>query len=188
MVHDRSAYIKGCRCDECRAANAAYSKEYRRRRPESQFVEYRNCLQCGTRFGVTHGNAARGFGRYCTLRCFGASQRKADGDRTSRRAERIPDHPLANQQGRVLSYRRMLFEKIGPGSHACHWCGRLVNWNARIGRGVGREDLIVDHLDGNKQNNGESNLVPACNFCNTLRAHIKSWKDLTGLPIVRLEP
>lgn len=59
----------------------------------------------------------------------------------------------------------MLFDTIGPGSHPCHWCERLVTWRARRGDSE-VDDLVVDHLDGNRSNNEPSNLVPACQPCN----------------------
>ena len=39
-------------------------------------------------------------------------------------------HPLAQADGQAYTHRIVLFEKIGPGVHACHWCGREVEWNA----------------------------------------------------------
>lgn len=32
------------------------------------------------------------------------------------------------------------------------------------------DDIVVDHLDGSRDNNHPVNLVPSCNFCNMLRA------------------
>lgn len=62
--------------------------------------------------------------------------------------------------------RLVLYEKIGPGPHPCHWCGRLVNW----GIGITVDGLLADHLDWNHQNDAPENIVPSCNNCNTRRA------------------
>lgn len=74
-------------------------------------------------------------------------------------------HPLARAKGQVHEHRVVLYDAIGPGSHPCHWCGCTVEW----GYGLGPSVLVVDHVDGVKTNNALSNLVPACNPCNTLR-------------------
>jgi len=68
-----------------------------------------------------------------------------------------PGHPLAGRKGRVALHRVVLFSKIGPGKHKCHWCGKEVSW----ARG-----LQVDHLDWDKSNNDPNNLVPSCGHCN----------------------
>lgn len=75
-----------------------------------------------------------------------------------------PDHPLADSTGCVRVHRAVLFDKIGPGEHECHWCPRLVSWE---GRGINR--LVADHLDDDRWNNAPENLVPACRRCNTER-------------------
>jgi hypothetical protein len=73
------------------------------------------------------------------------------------------DHPLA-VGGRIYEHRKVLYDKIGPGPHLCHWrCGRLVNWG-------GTKGLHTDHVDGVRTNNDPDNLVPACPSCNKLRA------------------
>lgn len=80
--------------------------------------------------------------------------------------------PLGDHQGAAAVHRIRLYETIGPGSHACHWCGTAVTWQRFLGswRGV----LVVDHLDGDKGNNHVSNLVPSCFSCNALRGR---WSD-----------
>jgi hypothetical protein len=80
-----------------------------------------------------------------------------------------PNHPLAPSNGRTYEHRLVLFESIGPGTHLCHWCGRPVTWDLSYYYGGGFDALVSDHVDGNKRNNDPSNLVPACNLCNTLR-------------------
>lgn len=75
------------------------------------------------------------------------------------------EHPGALSCGITRYHRIVLWDKIGPGIHACHWCGRDVYWDRLI-----TEDwyttLVVDHVDWNKSNNDPDNLVPACNACN----------------------
>lgn len=41
-----------------------------------------------------------------------------------------PGHPLATN-GSVREHRAVLFDKIGPGMHSCHWCAKPVTWGGR---------------------------------------------------------
>lgn len=80
------------------------------------------------------------------------------------------DHPLADKAGNLAEHRKVLYDKIGPGPHPCHWnaiskCGKLsMEWG-----GVG--GICVDHLDDVKTNNDPLNLVPSCRGCNGSRRH-----------------
>lgn len=77
------------------------------------------------------------------------------------------DHPLVNVQGYAYEHRLVLFDKIGPGWHPCHWCAEPVTWDVR---NVGEAGcLTVDHLDAQRLNNVPENLVPSCIQCNSAR-------------------
>lgn len=81
-----------------------------------------------------------------------------------------PEHPLRGKRGEVFEHRVVLYDHIGPGPHPCHWCGSPVDWRVRAQWASFRGDeLVVDHLDGNPQNNDPANLVPSCFTCNTRR-------------------
>lgn len=80
-----------------------------------------------------------------------------------------PDHPLANQR-MAYQHRVVLYDKIGPGPHPCHWCERELDWKAKKER-----QLIVDHLDAVKLNNAPDNLVPSCGPCNVMRGAFMNW-------------
>lgn len=81
-----------------------------------------------------------------------------------------PLHHLAGKTGAVYLHRAVLFDKIGGGSHQCHWCKDDIEWSVK-----GSRKLVVDHLDNNKQNNDEGNLVPSCHSCNTSRGLFANW-------------
>jgi hypothetical protein len=78
-----------------------------------------------------------------------------------------PGHPLSDRNGYVGEHRAVLYDRIGPGPHHCHWCGTEVNWMP--GSGARRGALVVDHLDNDAFNNADANLVPACQPCNGTR-------------------
>lgn len=81
------------------------------------------------------------------------------------------DHPLS-VNGKLFEHRKVLYAAIGPGPHACHWCGVAVDWIlGRCAKGA----LVPDHLDGNKANNDLANLVPSCNPCNSRRGMLMLW-------------
>ena len=59
-------------------------------------------------------------------------------------------HPLATKYGLVRLHRKVLYEKIGPGEHPCHWCGETVRW---MNGNRSKDSLVSDHVDGDTQNN-----------------------------------
>ncbi len=98
------------------------------------------------------------------------------------RVVRVPiTHPLANinsslsKDGKTveaLLHRVVLYAKIGPGPHPCHWCAKPVDWMRMRGLPAKAPDrLVTDHLDENIRNNDPDNLVPSCSGCNANRAH-----------------
>lgn len=64
-------------------------------------------------------------------------------------------HPLAIGKGVVAEHRYVLYEKIGPGTHPCYWCGQPRDWG-------GRDGIHVDHMDNDPLNNEPWNLEPSC--------------------------
>jgi hypothetical protein len=83
------------------------------------------------------------------------------------RSHHLPGHPLATPCGRVYDHQVVLYEAIGAGPHACHWCDRDVHWDATKGQ---PHRLTVDHLNGIGDDNRLANLVPSCPPCNSRRA------------------
>jgi hypothetical protein len=77
-------------------------------------------------------------------------------------------HPLADKAGRIYEHRVVLYDKIGPGSHKCHWCLKIINWDDGT--------LTVDHLDFDRKNNDPENLEPSCLSCNSKRTYYKGME------------
>lgn len=75
-------------------------------------------------------------------------------------------HPVADKRGSAYSHRLVLFAKLGPGLHPCHWCSTDLEWGV---------DLTTDHLNDDCTDNDPDNLVPCCQSCNTRRALAKRW-------------
>lgn len=75
-------------------------------------------------------------------------------------------HPLASPNHQVSEHRKVLFDKIGPGPHACHWgCGKVLDWHMSR-----RTDAIkADHINGDTLDNSSENLVASCAICNARR-------------------
>jgi hypothetical protein len=184
MEHGKvSGYSSGCRCDDCRAAIAKYMGE---RREARKII--RTCAECGREYrGLPDSLIAksrREHKKFCSQEC--ASTAAGTGARPVV-YDRV--HPLADRTGRVAVHRKVLLEKIGPGTHPCHWCRQPVTWMVRARADGGRvADLMADHLDGNCRNNDPANLVPACSFCNVLRGWVWKWERLTGRAIGEMSP
>jgi len=85
---------------------------------------------------------------------------------------RMPRHPLARASGHVLEHRMVLFDSIGSGTHACHWCAMVTTWSNSWPKSA--DALVVDHLDRDRTNNVPGNLVPSCQPCNAKRAN--EWR------------
>lgn len=81
-----------------------------------------------------------------------------------------PDHPLAGIRGYVSEHRVVLYDKIGPGEHPCHWCGKTVRWFKQA-RNLAGVVLVVDHVNSDEHDNRPENLVPSCQGCNGTRWH-----------------
>lgn len=77
-----------------------------------------------------------------------------------------PRHPLAGKHGNVYVHRMVLFDAIGYGPHACHWCGTEVDWKPKGTPG----ELQPDHLNNQGDDNRLENLAPSCRACNAGRA------------------
>lgn len=76
------------------------------------------------------------------------------------------EHPVANPSGITQYHRVVLFDKIGPGEHKCYWgCGRVLSWEKKYPQSL--DALVVDHLNGVRDDNRPENLVPSCAPCNS---------------------
>jgi 5-methylcytosine-specific restriction endonuclease McrA len=72
---------------------------------------------------------------------------------------KVDSHPLADNGGVVYVHRLVVYELHDGVCQPCHWCGVSLEWGT----------AVVDHLNENKQDNREENLVVSCNNCNRAR-------------------
>jgi hypothetical protein len=127
----------------------------------------RTCESCKREFDARLANVNNGKGRFCSRGCANDGQRREFI--TSRyRYVTVKAHPLKPGGGKLPAHRVALYDKIGPGPHACHWCETGISWDVR----PSVEGCIdTDHLDGDRYNNDPANLVPSCHRCNITRRH-----------------
>lgn len=123
------------------------------------------CDNCGA--AITRPpSLLKGRHAYCDRECRSEGMRKM---RTKTRRMRVdPSHPLAGKTGRFAEARAVLYDRIGPGPHPCHWCGQAVNWAVGL-IGQRPDTLIADHVNGDPLDDRPENIVPACGTCNGSR-------------------
>lgn len=132
-------------------------------------------MQCGSAFKTWEFKIKEGNGKFCSRKC-ASTYRKENHIPKPGTYETVlaPGHPLASDAiGKLWAHRVALYDKIGPGSHACFHCQEPVEWTFGIRKG----GLVVDHLDGDKRNNSPENLVPSCNRCN---CHVRVVGKMIG--------
>lgn len=124
------------------------------------------CETCGHDFSPNQNARAA---RFCSHACYWSSLRgRTFKDSVRYRMRKAPGHPLAPPSGTVAISRLVLYEKIGPGPHNCHWCGAHVEWI--VGADVGTTgSLLADHVDWDVENDEPGNLVASCHPCNAHR-------------------
>lgn len=128
----------------------------------------RACNHCG----ATYSRPFSQLGSFCSPKCAYAARTKR---RTSvRRLRYLPSHPLAGSTGLLSAARAILYERLGPGWHHCHWCSGGIRW-LRGHQGNNTRAILADHLDSNPLNDAPENIVPACGRCNGSRT--QSVKD-----------
>lgn len=134
----------------------------------------RDCESCSGSFKISLSRAnVPGKGRFCSRACVNEGQRKEDI--TSRyRYVTVSSHPLRPEGGKLPEHRLVLYKKIGPGPHRCHWCGKPIAWDVP----PSADGCIdTDHLDGDRLNNEPKNLVPSCHRCNIIRTHDRQFEN-----------
>jgi hypothetical protein len=104
---------------------------------------------------------------WCSHACHAIGKRK-DAERETRRMRKASGHPIAPAGGLVAEARFVLYEKVGPGPHPCHWCGKVVPWVVGQ-KGNVDECIVADHLNADPLNDSPENLVVSCGRCNRTR-------------------
>lgn len=126
----------------------------------------RQCETCGADFEPKAPKTRPG--RFCSLACYYSSELPRSTRKARVKDQRLTNakgHPIAPPGGVVAVARLVLYEKIGPGPHPCHWCGSTIDWK----RGLVPGALIADHVNWDRNDDSPGNLVPACLPCNTNR-------------------
>ena len=121
------------------------------------------CETCGAHFSPRQTTKAN---RFCSPSCYHVFPRTKRAG-IEHRLQRSVGHPLAPASGIVATARIVLYDKIGPGPHPCHWCGEQIEW--KVGAGPVRGAILADHLNFDRTDDSPGNLVPACSACNSHR-------------------
>lgn len=122
------------------------------------------CEKCGKSFTAKLGTA----GRFCSHPCYAASMAAPYVSGVAHRPRKARNHPIAPPSGTVAIARLVLYDKIGPGDHPCHWCGFTLRWtNQRT-----PDAIFADHVDHDPTNDAPDNLVPSCHRCNAHRTRL----------------
>ena len=120
----------------------------------------KSCTQCGADFKPADSQA-----QFCSHQCRADASKTDTGALGYRLLTVNPGHPLlAFGQHRIFEHRAVLWEKYGPGSHPCHYCGQSLDWLP--GQMTRDGKITTEHLDGDRGNNDPTNLVVACHGCN----------------------
>lgn len=121
------------------------------------------CKRCGEPFTVD-GTARERERQYCGQACARHGNWKERPTAPYRNTLLPEGHPLTAGKGRMVSVHKLvLWNKIGPGEHPCHYCSTPVSWDAPR---YSPERLETEHLDRDRFNNEPENLVPCCHRCN----------------------
>lgn len=90
------------------------------------------------------------------------------------------NHPAATPSGVSRYHRIVLWDKLQGQDAPCHWCGGMVTWSLSFPES--QDALVVDHLNGIRNDNRPENLVPSHNRCNLGRIERSSidWGTCTA--------
>lgn len=121
------------------------------------------CKWCHKTFTVRTQHESRKR-KCCSQECARRGNWK-ENPRSAYRKTQLPEgHPLAEGKSRSIQVHQLvLWDKIGSGTHPCHYCATPVTWLAPR---FSKDRLETEHLDRDRLNNGPENLVPCCRTCN----------------------
>ena len=81
------------------------------------------------------------------------------------------EHPATAACGITGYHRVVLWDKLEGQNTNCHWCDTPLYWEK--GFPTHKDGLVVDHLNGIKNDDRPENLVPSCGRCNLTREGVR---------------
>lgn len=132
-------------------------------------VPIRTCLNCDKTFKTFQAEIKKGGGKFCSKACWYEFKRKNSQTKSIYKYRRMPQHPMATEDGKIRLSRAVLFDKIGLDEITCFWCDTSLKWYTEWKHPVPADYLTADHVDFDTHNDTPENLVPACMNCNMTR-------------------
>jgi len=123
----------------------------------------RFCNICGEEFYISKSTADRGYGLFCSNKCLNKSI-EGEGNRFWKGGKSFEPYSI--------EFNNSLKKKIRDrGGNKCQVCG-LSNEESK---NLWGKSLIVHHIDEDKKNSNEENLIPLCLSCH-LKYHQRGIK------------
>ena len=150
-------------------------RETCRQRGTTSFVE-KVCASCGKTFQAPIGNINRGFGRYCSRRCYGKTIKGKHVQTNTGKThfKKKGKHPFWNNGSSFEPYGVEFDEKLREqirkrDGYVCRECGYTEK---ELGY-----HLACHHIDYNKKNNSSNNLISLCKSCHAqTNFNRKDWE------------
>ena len=117
------------------------------------------CENCKKEFKI------KGNKRFCSRKCYN------EFHKIERYKEYLKDNSIAHGQQNMQNFKRFFLEEQ---EHRCAICNNFDTWNGK------QLIFILDHIDGDADNNNRTNLRLICPNCDSQLATFKSKNKISA--------